>query len=177
MQEKLDLFLQQAGDRNPAVLPNLVAAIGMVHASEGHVMAMRRHAELALAFCPDPEKRESLQEQIDGIDETRMLPYLMRSHYQLTQLPPKGQKALMPAFQWADQGCFLKAGRMFRQAAEKIPQEYSLWCNAGLCFAWGGDEIQGAECLHRAVQADADFDRGVESERSHNCSNTTAIRN
>ncbi|MFO1023292.1 MAG: hypothetical protein U0903_21770 [Planctomycetales bacterium] len=163
-QEKIDLALQQGRDKNPDAVATLAMTVGTMHASKGHVMALHRYLELALGLARDGERQGEILEELAELDSTRSIPYPFRTSYQLIVLPPKGQKALAPAYQWADEGLFGKAGKMYRQAADKIPQEYSLWRNSGICCAWAGDEKTAAEYLHKAAETDSNVDRAVESE-------------
>ncbi len=162
-QPKIDLAFSVASKTSPEAAVTLAATVGNLYGSLNRVMALRAHLQWAHDRAADPEQRNEIAEQLDDVDETRTIPYPLRSPYQLREVPPsiKGSKDPLDL---VDQGRFGAAAEKFRELAEKNSKESSLWINAGLCSAWRGDEAAAVPALRRGAELESDFDLAVEAE-------------
>ncbi|MCA9092624.1 MAG: tetratricopeptide repeat protein [Planctomycetaceae bacterium] len=162
-QSKIDLAFSVAADTSPEAAVTLATTIGTLYGTSNRVMALRAHLQWANDHAEDPTQKSEIAEELDDVDESRNIPYPIRSPYQLIEVPAS-IKGAAEAQRLATRACFGGAAEKFRQLAEKNPRESSLWINAGLCSAWSGNEEAAVAALHRGAELETDFDRAVEFE-------------
>lgn len=156
---------QKSAKKLPSMVSDLATSLASMHAQKAHLMAAREHLALALRLAPEDRRQDLFVQllELDGADE---IPYPMRGSHLIPSVTGSDelQKEVRKAQKYSAVGCWSIAADVFTQLANADPGRAELWHAAGLCRVWDGDEILGAEILHRAARNYADLGIAVECE-------------
>ena len=168
--------IYRAFQRCSSMFPDVVGSLAMGIAAgmfgRQKYMACRQFLAQAMRLVPDADKQDLFIRLLE-FDSNGDLPYPLRSVHQLSpytvpesagERKEESQKLVHRAEALVAIGCFEPAAETYRQLAERDPETALLWQNAGLCWAWDGNEPRAAEALHRAAKFHQDLEAAAESE-------------
>ena len=151
--------------------PDLIGSLAAQIAEEVYrssSMSAREHTALALRLSTDARERQGLFQQLMMIDGAPEIPYPMRGPHQLAPVEPteETEKELRTAVRMSTLGCWEIAVKLFEKIADKTPDNWAVWKNIGLCYAWDTDHAGAALALHKAalLATDVDYEAAVECE-------------
>ena len=78
--------------------------------------------------------------------------------------PESVRKDYTAALTAGAKGASHKGARLYEALAKKDPDTSEHWYNAGLCYAWCGENAEAVRCFRESVKRDADFERAVDTE-------------
>lgn len=155
----------------PATAPDLISSLAAQIAEEvfsSSSMSAREHTALALRLSTDARERQALFQQLMAIDGAQEIPYPMRGPHQLAPVEPteEVEKDLRTAVRMSTLGCWEIAAKLFEKVAETLSDNWAVWKNIGLCYAWDTDHTSAALALHKAalLATDVDYEAAVECE-------------
>ena len=150
----------------PDLISELALSVGLYMLSLGKYLAARRFLTLSMLLADREEARRQIFMDLLEFDGNRKVPYPLRGVHSLESYKGDKQTAqeAARAVQLANVGCVQAAAELFTRLAEDEPENACLWQNAGLCWAWTGDESQAADALHLAARLHEDRDTAVELE-------------
>lgn len=155
----------------PSSAPDLIGSLAAQIAEEVYrssSMSAREHTALALRLSTDPRERQALFQQLMMIDGAPEIPYPMRGPHQLAPVEPteETEKELKTAIRMSALGCWEIAVKLFEKVAEQLDDNWAIWKNIGLCYAWDTDHSGAALALHKAalLATDVDYEAAVECE-------------
>lgn len=149
----------------PDVLASLAMHLGDDFARR-NPMACREHFGLALRLTTDAEERKQLFSQLMKLDSSPSFPYPLRGTHHLERLDPvEGlEKELKSAYRLSMAGCWEISAKLFQKLADRVPTNWAVWKNIGLCRAWDDNCGGSAEAFHKAAELAPDFESAVECE-------------
>lgn len=162
-QSKIDAAFLTASETSPEAAVTLATTVGTLYGSANKVLGLRAHLQWGYDHATDPTQKSEIAEELDEVDESRNIPYPLRSPYHLREVPA-GIKGAKEATVLAEKACFGGAAAKFLELAKQNPKESSLWINAGLCSAWSGNDEGGVTAFRRGAELEKDFDTAVEYE-------------
>lgn len=139
--------LELDSEKRPSfMVSHLLQTLAGVLASQGHLLAAREHA--ALAVVVDPKNEEAVQDLV-GFQGDQSIPYPFRSHYSLERFSgEEGQRAAYDeATRIAAQGRFSDAAKAFGAIARQNPNQGWVWWNIALCHAWAAEDPLALQAL------------------------------
>ena len=155
----------------PSSAPDLIGSLAAQIAEEVYrssSMSAREHTALALRLSTDPRERQALFQQLMMIDGAPEIPYPMRGPHQLAPVEPteETEKELKTAIRMSALGCWEIAVKLFEKVAEQLSDNWAIWKNIGLCYAWDTDHSGAALALHKAalLATDVNYEAAVECE-------------
>eukprot|EP00456_Euglypha_rotunda_P059487 TRINITY_DN496_c0_g1_i1.p1 TRINITY_DN496_c0_g1~~TRINITY_DN496_c0_g1_i1.p1 ORF type:complete len:716 (+),score=215.71 TRINITY_DN496_c0_g1_i1:4918-7065(+) len=157
---------QRGAKKFPSMVSGLAATMAAILGQRQRLIAAREHLALALRLSPE-ERRQELFVQLLEFDGDNGVPYPIRGSHALPAIGgtnEEQQKEIKKAQKYAAVGCWSTAADLFLGLTRALPESAELWHSVGLCRAWDGDEVSGAEALHRAAQLYGDFPTAVECE-------------
>ncbi len=162
---------RHAAQHFPDVVGSLAMGIAGLMYGERKYLAVRQHLALAMRLVPEEDKQQVFLRLID-FDGDERLPYPLRGPHPLrpVELSEDAENAEEQA-KWLKRaersvviGCYETAANLYERLAEDDADNPVLWANAGLCWAWDGDEEEASEALHRAARLESDFETALEYE-------------
>lgn len=129
-------------------------------------MSAREHLGLALRLTQDPEERQALFQELMRVDGSAEIPYPLRGVHSLEELEGTEEtaKEIKTANRLSMLGCWEIAAKLFDKLHEKLPDNWALWKNIGLCRAWDANNAGAAEALHKAAELAPNYEAAVECE-------------
>jgi len=154
--------LEKLADEERSLAAALVQAIAQWFFMNRKLLAARRYLGLYFELNPSQETAQQLQQ----FDAERYIPFPFRGPHPLQQTAPEGsdRETFERALQLASKGIFESAAELFAELADREPANAAALQNAGLCFAFAGDEVRAAKMLSQAARQVSDFDTAVELE-------------
>ena len=129
-------------------------------------MSAREHLGLALRLTQDQQERQALFQELMRVDGSAEIPYPLRGVHSLEELdaPEGSEKEIRTATRLSALGCWEIAAKLFDKLNEKMPDNWALWKNIGLCRAWDENNSGAAEALRKASELAPSHEIAVECE-------------
>lgn len=129
-------------------------------------MSAREHLGLALRLTQEQEERQNLFQELMRVDGSAEIPFPLRGVHSLEELDaPEGtEKDIKTATRLSALGCWEIAAKLFDKLNEKMPDNWALWKNIGLCRAWDANNSGAAEALRKASELAPSHEIAVECE-------------
>lgn len=144
------------------MVSHLLQTLAGLLAAQGHLLAAREHA--ALAVLVDPKNEEAVQDLLE-FQGDHSIPYPFRSHYSLA--PFAGDESQRGTYndvmQIVAQGRFSDAAKAFGAIARQNPTAGWIWWNIALCHAWAAEDPLAVQALKAGANHQTDDEAAADA--------------